>query len=165
MNDIWDSLWNSKIHEKLNCFGWRALANVLPTRELLGMILEFAYTFCLVCKNASESTFHFFKECPGVRVIAFASRWGGRIDQWQGSIVYDLLAFCLNSPPYALNGDWDNDQFAVFVFYLFYCCWNFHNDMFFGRKWNATSVANALENMVLDLLGASNIIKLGNSKS
>lgn len=33
---------------------------------------------------------------------------------------------------------------------LFYCCWNFCNDRFFEGKWNTTSVANALENMVLN---------------
>lgn len=80
VDGIWKSLWKSKVHERLKIFGWKVLANALPTRELLGRRLGLIDTSCLVCGNEMESSFHLFKECPRVRVIAFASRWGGRID-------------------------------------------------------------------------------------
>lgn len=63
VNGIWDSFWNSKTHKRLKKFGWRAFAKVLPTRDLLGRRLGFANTSCLVCRNATESTFHIFNEC------------------------------------------------------------------------------------------------------
>lgn len=105
MDGIWKSLWKSKVHERLKIFGWRILANALPTRELLGRRLGLTNTFCLVCGNESESSFHLFKECTRAREIAFICRWGGRNDQWQGSNMAELMDFCINPPSSIRNGE------------------------------------------------------------
>lgn len=88
-----DGIWKSKVHERLKIFGWRILANALPTRDLLGRRIGLTDTCCLVCGNEYESTFHFFKECDGIRAIAFTSRWGGKIYQWPGLSVSELMNF------------------------------------------------------------------------
>lgn len=74
VDGIWKSLWKSNVHEQLKIFGWRLLANALPTRDILARRIGIIDTCCLICGNNYESTFHLFKECVGIRAIAFASR-------------------------------------------------------------------------------------------
>lgn len=55
-------------------FIWRAMRNILPTKKVLSMKLEFGNTVCSLCGGKEESTWHIFKECVFSRAIIFGSR-------------------------------------------------------------------------------------------
>lgn len=101
---LWESLWSSKMHERLKFFLWRLLADVIPTREVLNKRLDIGDISCPICGTDYESAIHLFKYCTGIRALAFASNWGSIIDLWRVSSVEDLVGICLNPPDCLRHG-------------------------------------------------------------
>lgn len=69
-----------KLHQHLKVHLWRILVGALPTREVLGQRLQIVEHYYVLCIAETDSSLHIFKECPVVRALAFASKWGYRID-------------------------------------------------------------------------------------
>lgn len=103
-NAIWNKLWKARVHERLKVFGWRALANVLPTKEVLSMRMDIGDSTCNACGATVESTFHIFKDCPASRAITFSSMRGAKIDGWPGENLKYLISFYLNPPHFLWEG-------------------------------------------------------------
>lgn len=103
-NAIWNKLWKARVHERLKVFGWRALANVLPTKEVLSMRMDIGDSTCNACGAIVESTFHIFKDCPASRAITFSSLRGAKIDGWPGENLKYLISFYLNPPHFLWEG-------------------------------------------------------------
>lgn len=118
----------------------------------MGRRIGLTDTCCFICGDEYEFTFHLFKKCDGIRAIAFASRWGGRIDQWPCSIVFELMSFCFNPPQSIRNGEWDKDQFPTFFLYLFYCMWSICNDRLFEENWSVDTAVNYFENSIIEFI-------------
>lgn len=76
----WIHLWKVKIHDRLKIFLWRIMANVIPTHALIFDRLGKGGCNCVFCYVEEESLFHLFKECYYIRSLAFASKWGCKLD-------------------------------------------------------------------------------------
>lgn len=72
--NIWDKLWNTRMHKRLKIFIWRLLADVIPTRERLNHVFNVGDMSCGLSGANVENLMHIFKECPCFRVFSFASR-------------------------------------------------------------------------------------------
>lgn len=115
-DEIWNMLRKAHIHERLKVFAWRALANVLPSKEILSERIRFGNPSCDVCGANVELIFHILKECPRSRAIAFSNKQGAMIDGWPGGTTKELIDVCLN-PQDLCNGCLDKDFFLL----LFFC--------------------------------------------
>ena len=69
---IWKVLWNLKIPNKIKVFGWRACADILPTRVNLVRRRVLTYDKCPICLREPENTIHVLWECAAVQDI-----WAG----------------------------------------------------------------------------------------
>lgn len=78
-------------------FMWRLMAGVIPTRELLSDKIGSQERSCAICGKEVESAFHSFKECQGIRVLAFANKWGCRLDKWTASSMEEIIQMCIDS--------------------------------------------------------------------
>ena len=66
---IWKVLWNLKIPNKIKVFGWRACADILPTRVNLVRRRVLIGDKCPICLRESENTIHVLWECAAVQDI------------------------------------------------------------------------------------------------
>lgn len=65
-------VWEAQVPSKLQVFGWRALRDRIPTRELLaacGIIMDDSDTVCIFCYNTMESLNHLLIYCMASRLI------------------------------------------------------------------------------------------------
>ena len=69
---LWKVLWNLKIPNKIKVFGWRACADILPTRVNLVRRRVLTYDKCPICLREPENTIHVLWECAVVQDI-----WAG----------------------------------------------------------------------------------------
>lgn len=76
--DGWSKLWKLDLHDRLKMFLWRLKAEVLPSKELISGRVGSGDRSCAICGADVETYFQLFKECHGIRAIAFASTWGCR---------------------------------------------------------------------------------------
>lgn len=61
---FWRTIWNLKIPQKTKIFMWRALTNLLPSKDQLRVRRVEVNPFCPVCNLEQESTFHCLVMCP-----------------------------------------------------------------------------------------------------
>ena len=54
---------------------------MLPTRKIIVEKTDKGEISCVFCGEVDESTWHLFMECPFVRVLAFAIRWGLKLER------------------------------------------------------------------------------------
>ena len=85
---IWKVLWNLKIPNKMEVFGWRACTNILPTRVNLVRRRVLTDDKCPICLRESENTIHVLWECAAVQDI-----WAGSYQKLQkrSSRVVDVM--------------------------------------------------------------------------
>lgn len=77
---VWAKMWGSKMHDRLKLFIWRLLAGSIPTREVLSRRFDIGDTCCVLYGVVAKSCLHLFKECNGIRALAFGSKWGCTLD-------------------------------------------------------------------------------------
>lgn len=122
---------------------WCVLADALPTKEKLSKKLEGMEDMCVVCRDCSESSLHMFKNCPGIRALAFSNSWGGRTNDWPVANLEELWEFGFNPPSKVCKGNMNKAKFLSFMVSLFYSFWKFRNgclfegkhSLFDARKW------------------------------
>lgn len=81
---------------------------------------------CPICGVEEENLFDLFKECQGARMIAFASVWGFRLENWEVSNISDIISCCINPgerPAVGRERRWQ----TIFFSSLLYCCWLYRN--------------------------------------
>ena len=66
---IWKVLWNLNIPNKIKVFGWRACADILPTRVNLVQRRVLTDDKCSICLREPENTIHVLWECAAVQDI------------------------------------------------------------------------------------------------
>lgn len=128
----WEKLWKLKIHERLKLFLWRVKSNVIPTREVIANRLGLQDRSCSLCEVEVESALHISKECHCIRSLAFASKWGCRIDSWEISCIENLVDFCINPKPDACLKNMDKKTITIFLSTLLYFSWKFRNERIFS---------------------------------
>lgn len=135
---VWKNLWKMKLYARLKMFLYRALGEVIPTNEIINRKTEKGVSNCAVCGAECETLFHLFKECPGTRALAFACRWGFRLEEWNVNSVREIINYCIN--PVACQDGLDIESISVFLASLLYYVWSFRNksihsgDMEFSKK-------------------------------
>ncbi|XP_060669824.1 uncharacterized protein LOC125420680 [Ziziphus jujuba] len=112
-------------------FLWRLISNTIPSKEVLVDRLRGDDVICEVCGAELEIAFHVFKECQGIRMLAFASRWGCKIDQWKVNSVKEMVEFCVEPRANHCFIGMDKELITVFLATLFYASWNFRNELRF----------------------------------
>lgn len=90
-SNLWAKLWKLEIHDMLKMFLWRLMAGVLPTREILAERIGIRDRSCVICGEEIETSFHLFKDCQGIRVLAFASKWGCLLENWAAANVGEII--------------------------------------------------------------------------
>ena len=85
---IWKVLWNLKIPNKIKVFGWRACADILPTRVNLVRRRVLTDDKCPICLRELENIIHVLWECAVVQDI-----WAGSCQKLQkkSSRVADVM--------------------------------------------------------------------------
>lgn len=75
-------MWNLNIYEKLKVFLWRVANNILLTNEVLEKRTGEMDSICCICGEHEETLMHILKDCQTIRLLAFRSKWGLRLDKW-----------------------------------------------------------------------------------
>ncbi|XP_062007030.1 uncharacterized protein LOC133724342 [Rosa rugosa] len=70
---LWKKLWKSRVPGKVQICAWRAINNILPTRQQLVHKGYLGPTNCLFCTEALETTGHVFCHCPTAKETFAAS--------------------------------------------------------------------------------------------
>lgn len=118
-SNLWMNIWKAKIHARLKMFLWRVFANVIPTREITVRMTGIGDLHCPIYGAEVETLLHLFRDCQGIKAIAFASNWGFKVEEWAVNSISDILAFCLN-PSTGSGGDRDERWNAIFFSSLLY---------------------------------------------
>lgn len=79
----------------------------------------------MMCKAEEKTLFHLFKECPGARSLAFASKWSFRLDKWNVNSIFEIVESCIQ--PEVSQGGLDGDLMYVFLSSFLYYVWMFRN--------------------------------------
>lgn len=75
---------------------------------------------------------HLFKECPSSSVLAFACKWGFRLEDWRVNSVSNIVEACINLV--LMTGDMDHNSVSVFLSSFLYYVWLFRNkDIYTGE--------------------------------
>ena len=61
--EVWKTLWNLKLPNKIKVFGWRACYRILPTRVNLSKKWIIADNWCEACKTEPETEIHALWNC------------------------------------------------------------------------------------------------------
>lgn len=96
MLKIWKNLRKAQIHDLLKMFMWRVLADMLPTKGRLARILDVDDRSFNICGELEDETIHLFKNCIGIRALALASGWGGKLDAWPWMDIVSFIEMGLN---------------------------------------------------------------------
>ncbi|KAF3436812.1 hypothetical protein FNV43_RR19565 [Rhamnella rubrinervis] len=132
---IWNLLWKSCIHERLKVHLWRMAAEVLPTRERIATRLGHEDSMCGLCGEEVESDIHIFQKCHLSRLLAFGSKWGGRLDHWNYDNIYQVVERCLKPPVYGMERE-SKQEIQIFWAIFFYWVWKARCMFFFEGKLN-----------------------------
>ncbi|XP_058783876.1 uncharacterized protein LOC131658621 [Vicia villosa] len=96
-------VWNSDVPFKIKAFGWRLLANRLPTKDLLvlrGIPLSFDASLCSFCKIDPENRDYSFFSCSFVKNIwRDIAVWIGKegiVEEESLSSFMDWYSFCIS---------------------------------------------------------------------
>lgn len=146
---LWKQLWSLKIHARLRVFLWRVLAGVIPPRDIA----------CPICNAEVETLFHLFKECQGVKAIAFASAWGFRIEGWEVENIVDIISHCIH-PRFSSVGIFGKDWHSVFFSSLLYCCWLYRNKVVHEKDPALHGMVVMFNRIVSEDLGNSGEVEL-----
>lgn len=75
---------------------------------------------------------HIFKDCHFIRRLAFASKWGCGLENWQMSNIKELVEMCIN--PFVVGGSQGKDKraFTIFLSTLLYFTWFCRNEKIFS---------------------------------
>ncbi|XP_074327368.1 uncharacterized protein LOC141665288 [Apium graveolens] len=60
----WRRMWNLKVPLRVQHFIWRAVRNVLPTKDQLTMKRVPVIEYCPVCNESKETVYHLLVSCP-----------------------------------------------------------------------------------------------------
>lgn len=157
---LWKQLWSAPIHERLKLFLWRMPSNVLRTRVAINSKLGGLDTCCPMYEDSSEMTFHLFLEFPISILVAFASKWGIRVDQLLCSNIEDLVLLC----PHSQNHN--SSMLALIISCYCYMIWKLKNKFLFEGILDVALVVMELENLVeeYNLLTSLNMQDFSSSK-
>lgn len=94
-----------------------------------------------------ETLFHLFKECQGVKTIAFSSAQGFRIEEWDVGNISDIILHCIH-PRLGIAGLFDKDWHLVFFSSFLYCCWFIKNNVVHEERFKIQNVVVLFNHMV-----------------
>lgn len=120
-SNVQSKLWKMKLHERLKLFIWRILAGVLLSREAITDRIGHGENQCAICGAAMETYLHLFKECHGVRALAFASQWRFHLDYMEATNYQDLLKMCISPQGSLTTFGLENEFVSTFLSTLWYC--------------------------------------------
>lgn len=75
----------------------------------------------MVCGAVTKTALHLFKDCHDFRVMDFACKWGGKVNNWNYASVIDMIEFCFNPPSSVCGAEMDKDLFTSF--FLLFTFW------------------------------------------
>lgn len=115
-----DRLWKRKIHDRLKLFLWRILAQVILTRDLTNKWFGLRKVYYPSCGAETKTYMHLFKDCPTIRALAFASKWGYCLNNLIVSSLEDWMELCITLPGKSKQ---EKRFTQIFLATLFYCSW------------------------------------------
>lgn len=71
---MWRLIWQSKLHERLELFLWRVVANFLPMNSILAARMGGSENRCGLCGQEAKTFSHLFRTCNVSRAFAFACK-------------------------------------------------------------------------------------------
>lgn len=95
-----------------------------------------------------------FKECHSIRRLAFASKWGCRLDGWKVSNIEDLMDFYINSKPEACFQHMDRRTISTFLATLLYVVWNHRNQKIFSKNFCSLDLVFGFNRLAEEFLDA-----------
>jgi len=120
----WNTIWKRKAPPRSRLFFWCALKGIVPTGDYLTRRSIYGPSWCIFCKDASESTEHIFLLCPTIHTLwtnirnqlGIAENWTGNdlSDAWEAWTHSHPGSKLLNLPLVALWYTWLARNRAVF---------------------------------------------------
>lgn len=139
--EVWNHIWKASLHERI--FLWRVVSDILPTNKLLFDRIGGGEAMCTLCGEAPESLGHLFLECNVSRAIAYACKWGLKLQSFGGMDMSTFISFILKDQ----GGSETTPTPLIFVSYL-YVVWVQRNKIRFGGVLDVANAAKMVENWV-----------------
>nr|XP_048327574.1 uncharacterized protein LOC125421847 [Ziziphus jujuba var. spinosa] len=93
-----------------------------------------------------------FKECPSTRRLAFASKWGCKLDIWTVSSIEDLVDFCINPKPDMCFQNTISKEITIFLASLIYFAWKCRNESLFSGPGSPHEEVSHFNHVVEDFM-------------
>lgn len=125
--DSWSKLWRLDLHDHLKMFMWHLKKKVIPSKELVSERVRSGDRSCAICGAEVESYYHIFKECQGIKALAFASKWGCHLDFWTTSNMGEIIQHCIEPNRELCFQGMEEGLISVFLCTIFYVYLNYRN--------------------------------------
>lgn len=129
--------------------------DILPTKDRIEKKISGIDVMCSVCGEGWETLIHLFKECYFARLMAFGSKWGIRLEEWNAQSIQEILEGSLN---------WWNETFVhpdhdygtLVIGSLFVCLWRHRNNVVFRKSQKIEEVVAGFERVVEEYMEVNN---------
>lgn len=78
---LWQTIWNSKVPQKIKIFLWKVVHNILPVQQNLFKKRITRSNVCPICQKEMESIEHAFLRCDWTRPVWFGLQLGYALNQ------------------------------------------------------------------------------------
>ncbi|KAF4398975.1 hypothetical protein G4B88_023569 [Cannabis sativa] len=123
--DLWNWIWNCKIHPRQSMMLWRAVVGALPTSDKYGRISTNDYLFC--CSD-NESPLHIFVKCSMAKALWFGGPFPLRTESIPGATLSEVICSILP----LLEGS-SKLSFLIWMASVFETIWLWRNRARYGR--------------------------------
>lgn len=105
-----------------------------------------------MCGEEIETSLHLFNKCHGIKVMAFTSRWGCLLDNWNATSIEEIINWCIDPNSRPSMQESEEELVTVFLCTLLYCFWNYRNTVMFGKPEAMDCLVQKFSSMVEEML-------------
>jgi hypothetical protein len=118
-------LWKLKLNARLKLFLWKIAWNILPTKEILNLILPITDSemLCPLCKSEAYSLSHLFFSCCFARIAWRSFFWPLDSTAWSSLGLTEWIKGIINPHPYLGIPKQESHLFQIYAAILCDLLW------------------------------------------
>lgn len=124
------------------------MASCIPNGYIIKEKTDKGNAVCFLCGVEIEDSIHIFKQCHFIRALAFASKWGCRLDNWDVNDIKHWIWFYVEPVRRAIPEPLDTLAVTLFLASLLYIVWHYRNEELFKGKIQLSQAMLYLERTV-----------------